>query len=432
MRATPSVLTALLAISLVNCQEQRPVEGGSTARDSAGISIVDNAGPAWSARDRWRLSETPQTTIGVMGGDPAYELFRPRAAFRMSDGRIVIANTGTLQVRFYDASGNHLMDVGGRGGGPGEFGRLDRVFRIEDDSVVVYDQTQRRITVFDPSGTHIRDVSLDQRARNFFPIISGRFADGSYIGSLRLRRENDELPNGVVRDSILILKFSGAGELLDTLGVVHNRVMDVQTRSIGERSLRGPAEVAFSPRAVWTITGDRLFVGTSGRYEIRVYRDDGVLEGIVRRYHVPQPVTEGDRQRLVQAWRDIWYDRLDNPEIQYVLRSLEESPLPEAFPAFDPQVLDDRGRRIGESLLIDSERNLWVAEYRPPGNDLPRWSVFDADGEWLGEFTLPERFTLTDVGSDYLLGVWSDELDVESVRLYNLIKPGATDRSRAF
>ncbi len=429
MRTTPSVFAALLAISLVSCQGKPPVEGGSTTRDSAGVSIADNAGPAWSAGDRWQVSETPQTTIGVTGGDPAYELFRPRAAFRMTDGRIVIANTGTLQVRFYDVSGKHLMDVGGRGGGPGEFGRLDRVFRVVADSIVVYDQTQRRITLFDPSGTHIRDVSLDQRARNFFPIISGRFADGSYIGSLRLRRENDELPNGFVRDSILILKFSGAGELLDTLGVFHNRVMDVQTRSIGERSLRGPAEVAFSPRAVWTIADDRMFVGTSDRYEIRVYREDGVLEAIVRRYHVPQPVTDGDRQRLVQAWRDIWYDRLDNAEIQYVLRTLEQSPLPDAFPAFDPQVLDDRGRRIGESLLVDSDGNLWVAEYRPPGDHLPRWSVFDADGEWLGEFTLPERFTLTDVGSDYLIGVWMDELGVESVRLYDLIKPGVTDRS---
>ena len=298
MRTTPSVFAALLAISLVSCQGKPPVEGGSTTRDSAGVSIADNAGPAWSAGDRWQVSETPQTTIGVTGGDPAYELFRPRAAFRMTDGRIVIANTGTLQVRFYDVSGKHLMDVGGRGGGPGEFGRLDRVFRVVADSIVVYDQTQRRITLFDPSGTHIRDVSLDQRARNFFPIISGRFADGSYIGSLRLRRENDELPNGFVRDSILILKFSGAGELLDTLGIFHNRVMDVQTRSIGERSLRGPAEVAFSPRAVWTIADDRMFVGTSDRYEIRVYREDGVLEAIVRRYHVPQPVTDGDRQRL--------------------------------------------------------------------------------------------------------------------------------------
>ncbi|UCG86348.1 MAG: hypothetical protein JSW71_21000 [Gemmatimonadota bacterium] len=49
----------------------------------------------------------------------------------------------------------------------------------------------------------------------------------------------------------------------------------------------------------------------------------------------------------MQARRDIWYDRSDNPEIQYVLRTLEQSQPPDAFPAFDPQVLNDWGWRIG-------------------------------------------------------------------------------------
>lgn len=426
MRTTASIITLLL-LALAGCEIERPGNAGNTVRDSAGISITESVGPAWGAGDRWRVSETPQTAIGMSGGDQAYELFRPRAAFRLSDGRIVIGNTGTLQIRFYDDSGRHLMDVGRGGGGPGEFGRLDRVFRVAGDSVVVYDQTQRRITIFGPNGAHVRDISLDQRNRNFFPAIGARFSDGSYIGSLRLRRENDELPRGLVQDSILVLRFSVAGELLDTLGVFHNRVMDVQTRSIGNNSFRGPAEVAFSPRTVWTAANDKLLVGTSDHYDIRVFQQDGALAEIVRKNHAPVPVADADRRRLVQAWRDIWYDRLDNPEIQYVLHTLEESPLPDAFPAFDPQVLDDQGRRIGESLLIDSDGNLWVAEYRPPGNDLPRWSVFDADGRWLGELTLPERFTLTDAGSDYLLGVSRDELGVESVMLYGLIKPRVTD-----
>ncbi len=295
---------------------------------------------------------------------------------------------------------------------------------------MVYDQTQRRLTVFDPQGHHVRDVSLNQREQNFFPIIGGRFPDGTYVGALRLRRQSEELPTGLVRDSLLVLRFTVAGGLLDTVGIFHNRLMDVQTRSIGSNSFRGPAEVAFSPRSVWTITADRLVVGTSDSYEIRAFRKDGTPDWIVRKYHEPIPVTDGDREQLVQTWRDIWYDRLDNPEIQYVLHTLEESPLPETFPAFDPQVLDDRGWRIGESLLTDPEENLWVAEYRPPGSGMsPRRTVFNVSGEWLGEITLPDGFTLMDVGSDHLIGLWSDDLGVESIRLHDVNKPGITDRS---
>jgi hypothetical protein len=54
----------------------------------------------------------------------------------------------------------------------------------------------------------------------------------------------------------------------------------------------------------------------------------------------------------------------------------------------------------------------------------------DPDGRWLGEITFPERFVLTDVGFDYVLGWWRDDLGVESVRLYDLIKPGVTDRKQ--
>jgi hypothetical protein len=68
--------------------------------------------------------------------------------------------------------------------------------------------------------------------------------------------------------------------------------------------------------------------------------------------------------------------------------------------------------------------NLWVQEYRMPGdNTPPRWSVFDIDGIPLGEVAYPDGFSPLDIGSDYVLGVWSDADDVEHVQLYDLIKP---------
>ncbi|UCG86349.1 MAG: hypothetical protein JSW71_21005 [Gemmatimonadota bacterium] len=69
-----------------------------------------------------------------------------------------------------------------------------------------------------------------------------------------------------------------------------------------------------------------------------------------------------------------------------------------------------------------------MAEFGPPGYGLPRWSAFDVQGRWMGEIALPERLIATDVGSGYVLGLWSDELGIESVRMYDLIKPGITDR----
>jgi hypothetical protein len=46
--------------------------------------------------------------------------------------------------------------------------------------------------------------------------------------------------------------------------------------------------------------------------------------------------------------------------------------------------------------------------------------VFGADGRMVGRLVTPPRFRLTDVGADYLLGVATDEDDVEQVVWYRL------------
>ena len=89
---------------------------------------------------------------------------------------------------------------------------------------------------------------------------------------------------------------------------------------------------------------------------------------------------------------------------------LDDSPIRETMPAY-------------RSILVDRVGNLWVEEYRRPGDTLPRWTVFNGEGELLGTLSLPDRFVVNDVGNDCVLGRWSDEMDIEHVRLYGLIKP---------
>jgi hypothetical protein len=39
---------------------------------------------------------------------------------------------------------------------------------------------------------------------------------------------------------------------------------------------------------------------------------------------------------------------------------------------------------------------------------------------WLGEVALPSTLGVTEIGEDYVLGTWRDEMDVEYVRMYSL------------
>jgi hypothetical protein len=65
-----------------------------------------------------------------------------------------------------------------------------------------------------------------------------------------------------------------------------------------------------------------------------------------------------------------------------------------------------------------------VAEYRLPGDPL-RWAVFDPEGRFLGHVDTPEADRITHIGADFVLGLWTEEMDVEHVRVYRLEKqPG--------
>ncbi len=74
---------------------------------------------------------------------------------------------------------------------------------------------------------------------------------------------------------------------------------------------------------------------------------------------------------------------------------------------------------------MDQTGAVWLEEHRGEFTNLlssePRaWNVFSADGDWLGEVLLPGRFTVYEIGSDYILGVRRDEFRVEHPQVLRL------------
>jgi hypothetical protein len=76
------------------------------------------------------------------------------------------------------------------------------------------------------------------------------------------------------------------------------------------------------------------------------------------------------------------------------------------------------------SIAVDVDGSLWVEDYRYDGDEQPpRWTVFDSEHRMLGTVDLPEGPEVHQIGSDFVLGVWRDEMDVEHVQLYGVLKP---------
>ena len=382
----------------------------SIARDSAGIAILHNETAAWSPRSEWRFSGTPRISIGVLEGDPAYQFFNARQAVRLRDGRIVVGDGGSREIRLFDAQGGHLTSFGGEGSGPGEFQRLSWLGMVGTDSVVVYDQPLRRMTVIELSTGELREVSFARSANTFFPMVLGHTSTGEVIAQLIARVRGADLPAGLLRDSLHVLRFSPDARTVDTIGSFAHQIRDVRMRSIGETRRRIPATLPFSPTAVTAFRDDRIWAGTGEAYAIRGYDVDGRLDRILRRSVEAEPITSGDIDRLVGHWRDFYAGRLGNPEIAFFIATLEETPPPERFPAYS-------------SLAIDADENLWVGAFRRPFDEARSWDVFAPDGVWRGTVEGPDGFEAAEFGSDHALGFLTDELDVQRLVLFDLIKP---------
>ena len=88
---------------------------------------------------------------------------------------------------------------------------------------------------------------------------------------------------------------------------------------------------------------------------------------------------------------------------------LEEAGLPDTRPAY-------------LHLLPDRTGNLWVSEFARHPTAPGKWTVFDADGRWRGSVTMPPDFRPYEIGADWILGVERDEMDVQRVKLYPLVK----------
>jgi hypothetical protein len=392
--------TVLLITLLGGCNE---LEQPQTylVRDSAGIEIVESYHPAWGPGEEWRLSEEPVVTIGVATGEEEYELYDVASALHLSTGEIAVACGGTYEVRFYDSAGSYLRAVGRQGGGPEEFNLMWNMWRLGPDSLAVFDYRNTRITVLGLQGELGRNYIPTHPPGRGVTIPMGPFSDGSFLGRSHLAGGGGEpAADGVHRESVLLVRWSPEGDLTD-----HEVVRPGWEQFY--RPLQGESMTAQPPfgRTFGLATSaEGWYYGSMERFEIEAYSPAGGLRRIIRLDVENRPVTPELREEWLRQARERWA-RLPAPVLEWRLTM----PFPETMPAYE------------SAFIVDDVGNLWVPEYKLPTEE-PSWVVFDPQGRFLGVVDGLAGGQVTHIGPDFLVGVWTDELDVEQVRMYRLIK----------
>lgn len=393
IRVGANTLPPILAIGLA-AHPLSPQQSFSVT-DSAGVRIVESSSPAWSAGAEWQLGSEPVLTIGEVSGDLNTMFQGVSQAFRMDDGTIVVVDRLASQVGLFDADGVFIRSLGGRGEGPGEFQFLQYAW-ASGDTIRVSDSMLSRISVFDLSGDVLETIPVEVAPGTGIPTAETDFADGTILvlnapsGGVRLGT-GDVIEGGVWTLS----RYSRGGRFM-------NEISGLRESSRWEHGMQGLPPGVYLPFSVGTPAyaagEDHIYAGRGVEPSIGRWNNDGTLSHLIRWAIPERPVSDREKRRFREA-SSVAPRYVDPPAWA---RYLREVPFPDRIPVY---------RR----LLLDAEQNLWAERFRTPWEEGPTWYVFDERGVWLGEVATPPGLHVFEIGTDYVLGRYRDEFDVQSV-----------------
>ena len=399
-------ITEVVFLSLLLCACDSMASSGLrvSRTDSAGVEIVENSGSASLGEDGWSVSPVPALTIGTIEGPESYQFFGIAGIHRFSDGRIGVVDSGSRSVRIFNADGVFQASYGQRGEGPEEF-EMPVLAGTVGDTLLVVDRAHHRLSFVHPDQGFMGLVRIADDVGGYLNP-SGSFANGQtvYGGAFDMRRIG-ELHNGMNRAGTFYRSANLDGTQAADFGDKDGAEFFIKDLEAEGQESR-PALIPFAKVPVATVSPNYFFFSDQDSYEVEVYDPAGALVRLIRLEWEPTATTPADGERHIEGV----VAQVGNPNEEADIRAyLGALPLAATFPPHG-------------GLMADALDWLWVEDFQRPGFENRAWSVFDAEGVFKGRVTMPDNFNPTEIGPDYILGVGWDEMNVEYVKMFGLVR----------
>ena len=358
---------------------------------------------------QWALEPTPVAHIGAVDGPPQLQLSRVVYAARLSDGRFVVVDGASPELRWFAPDGTYQSRAGGRGEGPGEFLSVGSATVTPDDAIVLYDTRNQRLTWFGADGSLARTLRVDLLGTvGLLPLADSRLiiADERPVFNFGGAEFNQ------TRDSLLIMRAPGASQPLDTLmrrvgreaatWVAYKDGKPIATRQFG---------LPFGHVTLVGAASGEVVLVDSIQAELTFFDEGGEIARLARRSDV-NPVSVSPSLREEYVANAIRTARADGrPE------------LPAKTAAKDLLAMVPDGQRVSpyDRLLVDAVAGrIWLREYLFDWDAAgpQQWTILDWTGQVLAQITTPPGLDVMHVGPTHLVGVERDELGVEYVVAY--------------
>jgi len=412
-----------LSFFIMSCQPgDTSAPATFSVTDSAGIEIVESSVPAWDG-DAWTVSDSPSLVIGRREGDDRYLFGEVGGALMLRDGRIAVLDMQAALIRVYSAEGEHIEDWGGQGEGPGEFSFPFGIFPYRGDSILVSEFVASSFTVFDDQGRFGRRM-MPEIQETFYTELRRRMEEGdrSVMPSESCCRLWGPLSTGAFLLSYpQMIPQAGTGTKRATVTAAINPDSDGVAENVGEFAgvtyqlglQDRPQRFQLQPWFNMTPGPDGYFATEGDSYSVDEYDNDGRLRRLIRLAREPRPVT-GE----VQAAHEVGMRELimapgapiEGGSPEEVLEMMLAGPYPSHLPTFS-------------RLHMDPEGNLWAGhDSYGTDDDRNEYFVFSPDGRHLGMVELPAGLWVYQIGTDFVLGRVTGDLDVNYVHLYAIAK----------
>ncbi len=353
-------------------------------RDSAGILIAENTGFP-SPEDSWVVETEPFLTIGGVSAAPPAQFTVVAQAARFGDGRLVVLETETSELRFFDAEGGHLRTAGGRGEGPGEFQYASTFARLPGDTLLV--EAIDRYISFASNGDYVGEWRIDS-------------------ADLVARKRAACGPSALLADGSLLhcaLDRPEAGGRWGSRLVAQLLRATPDGPEVPLGFYVGADEGVLFSSGTWVASGGSpmiVAIVNNPEYSVDVWSPEGRLMRIIRRL---------DGRRAPTGH-----------EVEAAM-ALAMRPPPMGPAPARPEIPDLAPTSFG--LTVGSRGDIWVR--RAPLRGMQDESVFDAfdlEGRFRAQVRFDGYFWLYEVGDDYLLGARLDELGVPHIQLHRLVR----------
>lgn len=385
----------ILSLMAGSCAET-PHVSEVMVHDSAGVRIVQIAQLEELELPVWSVAGDPVVIIGDAEGQPGHDLFGVRGGGVLSDGRIVVADGTSAQLRVFSPGGELVARIGRKGRGPGEFEALLWLQVVGGDTVYAYDYGLRRVSVFTSEGALAKSYGIAPPTEAGFPEPRGVLSNGSIVFVPGFDRR---FGVGERRDTVPFFLYDRNGALVGRIAAFPGR--EEFFARYGEAAMR--SEVPFGRDVLSAAGDDRILIGATDSYALSLFDASGALEVVIRAGVRARPV----RASEVEAWKRGKLSALPAERRRLMQPLYEALPARETHPAFGAVAVDDGGM-------------VWVERMVLQEGPSSTWEVFDASGEPAARVRLPAGLMVLEIGAGHVLALARDAEGREAVVLYAL------------